>query len=337
LSSKMHALSGFRGVGTYAAELSRALQTISGVEVVEDHPDVIHYPFFDLFFHTLPIIKRKPTVVTIHDVIPLVFPARYPAGVRGLAHLLLQKIALQSVQAVITDSECSKNDIMFHLQIPKEKIHVVYLAAQSNLEHPTDDQLSEVHELFRLPEKYVLYVGDINYNKNLPRLIKAMAAVPNDIHLVMVGRSLKNTDIPEGKAIAEAIKIAGVRDRIHLLTDVPKDPSYYLSGILSLSRCYVQPSLYEGFGLPVLDAMKLGIPVACSKASSLPEVAGGAANYFDPTSTREISEAITQTAQMNASDRERLVKGGFHNVSRFSWTKTAEETAAVYRKVVRKA
>ena len=125
-----------RGIGMYTRFLSEALERQKGIEVyrsgLESQPDkvdVMHYPFFDLFFSTLPLLKTAKTVVTIHDVIPLLFPEQYPVGKRGALALAHQKLALRNVSAIITDSETSKRDITTHLSVPEEKIHVVYLAA----------------------------------------------------------------------------------------------------------------------------------------------------------------------------------------------------------------
>ncbi|HKY73934.1 MAG TPA: glycosyltransferase family 1 protein [Patescibacteria group bacterium] len=338
---QLNALNVFRGSGVYADNLLSALRGVPEVEIL--HPgdrgdaDLVHYPFFDIFFHTLPLIKKLPTVVTIHDVIPLAFPAQYPAGIKGMARFLLQLSSLQSVKAVITDSECSKRDIAKYLGYPIEHIYVAYLAANPLLERPSPGELKEIVEKYKLPKHYILYVGDINYNKNLPRFIHAASKLPKDVQVVMVGKALMNTDIPEGKALHTAISKSGIGERVHLITNVPREPTVDMSAIMSMAACYVQPSLYEGFGLPVLDAMKLGVPVASSNTSSLPEVGGTAAAYFTPNNEEEITSVIHNVLSMPNSERQAVVRRGLAQSRSFSWAKTAEQTAVVYKKVLERS
>ena len=128
-----------RGIGIYTRELSQGLRKVDKINsyILTTRPhqvkqvSLIHYPYFDLFFHTLPIQKRTRTVVTIHDVIPLIFPLWFKPGLRGRFHLFLQKLALKKVDAVITDSHNSKTDIVKYLKVPADKIHVVHLAVSS--------------------------------------------------------------------------------------------------------------------------------------------------------------------------------------------------------------
>lgn len=336
-TGSMHALSTYRGVGMYAKQLITSLQRLPSIALVQNNEEITHYPFFDLFFHTLPLIKKHPTVVTIHDVIPLAFPTQYPAGIKGMARFLLQLSSLQSVKAVITDSACSKRDITKYLGYPSENIHVVYLAANPLLEHPSPHESKEVVEKYHLPKHYVLYIGDINYNKNLPRFIRAVSKLPKETHVVMVGKALMNTDIPEGKAFHRAISESSIGTRIHLLTNVPSEPVIDMSAIISMAACYVQPSLYEGFGLPVLDAMKLGIPVASSNASSLPEVGGDAAAYFTPNNEEEMTSVIHNVLSMPNSEKQAMIRRGLAQSRKFSWAKAAEQTASVYKKVLERS
>ncbi len=164
-----------RGIGMYTKHLIAHLAEIEDTEVFEikqgatpKQVELIHYPFFDLFFPTLPLWKSKPTVVTIHDVTPLVLPHLYPAGVKGKVNLVRQKAALKSVKAILTDSVASRNDIVSFLGAPLEKVFVVPLAAQDGLEGIVSEDLKTISEKYKLPARYVVYVGDINPNKNVP-------------------------------------------------------------------------------------------------------------------------------------------------------------------------
>ena len=142
-----------RGIGTYGRLLLENLEDIDELEVHKSstlskddslNPDIIHYPFFDLFFDTLPLSPFKNKVVTIHDVIPLIYPEQYKPGIKGKIRFKKQKMALKSTAAVITDSHASKEDIINYLSVPEDKIHVVYLAANPNLQAQKDELISRV-------------------------------------------------------------------------------------------------------------------------------------------------------------------------------------------------
>lgn len=335
-----------RGVGTYTRELLQSLRTLitseplqvissqdQGQGKVPASVDLIHYPYFDLFFSTLPKPGSIPVVVTVHDVIPLVFPEHYPAGFRGKWRFRQQKKNLQLAAAVITDSLASKNDIAEHLDISPHKIFVIPLAASPTLQPLTDYFTEKYTEDIKLPEKYVLYIGDINYNKNLPTLLLALTQLPEDIHLCVVSQTFRNTDIPEGKTLAETIAANGLKERVHVL-DIPKDQPEKLAAVITESIAVVQPSLYEGFGLPVLEAMQVGTVIVSSNTSSLPEVAGNAAILVDPTISG-LAAGIEQAMQLRGEEREMVITRGKQWAAEFSWEKTAQKTWEVYQHVLR--
>lgn len=340
--SQMHVLNADRGVGMYTSLLFEHLKKNFPDESIEllhtptsTKADLVHYPYFDLYFHTLPIRKRAKTVVTIHDVIPLIYPKQYRPGIRGSLEFFRQLVSLKAADAVITDSECSKQDIAKHFGFPAEKIHVVYLAGNPQLKAQKKADVEAIKTKYSLPKDYVLYIGDINYNKNLPAFIQACAALPKGVDVVMVGHALKNTAIPEGRALNDAIQNNGMIDRVTLLTDIPKEPASELASILSGAMAYVQPSLYEGFGLSVLDAMQCEVPVVTSRTSSLREVAGDAAIYFHPKSVDEMTEAIKKAIHLSAKEKKDLLAKAAINLKKFSWDKAAIETHAVYTSVIK--
>lgn len=338
--SHLHKASAFRGVGVYTDFLVQHLKQICGLHVHvytggrKQKTDIVHYPYFDLFFHTLPLYKEAKTVVTIHDVIPLIFPQRYKPGLKGMIRFFLQLVSLHTVSAVITDSECSKRDIMKYLGMPKEKIHVVYLAGNPGIQRQTSEVVRRVSLQYNLPQKYVLYVGDINYNKNLPRCIEAFSKLPNEYSFVMVGRSLKNIDIPEGVALHETIQENKVDSRVLLLTEVPKDPASDLAAIFTRASLYIQPSLYEGFGLSVLDALQCGVPVVSSNTSSLPEIGETIVEYCNPYDSEDMARVMINALSKKQSMiyRKTLEKHAEH----FQWEKTAKKTANIYEKVMKR-
>lgn len=338
----------FRGIGFYTERLVEALKKFdkeneyiltSHQSLVTSHQfDLIHYPYFDLFFLTLPIKKHAPVAVTIHDVIPLVFPEHYPKGLKGWCKLQRQKLSLKNVRVVITDSQNSKKDIVKYLGFSKDKIFVVPLA-------PGDEfkQLAISHQLlvktrrkYSLPERFILYVGDVNWNKNIPGLIKAFKTIERlnneAIKLVLVSKALEDKNLPETKTILRLIKELGLNNRIKILGFVPtKD----LVAIYNLAAVYCQPSFYEGFGLPVLEAMACGTPIVCSKTSSLLEVAGDAAIFVDPKDIKSISQGIKHVIE-NEEVKETFRKKSISRANQFSWKKTAEKTIGVYKKILRK-
>lgn len=298
-----------------------------------DSPDVIHYPFFDLFFDTLPWRKSAPTVVTVHDVIPLHFPQYYPVGVKGKLRFLKQKASLKSVAAVITDSHASKADIVKYLQVPEHKIHVVYLAAHPELQKVPEAVFAKTKRRLRLPSTYILYVGDINYNKNLPQLIKAVGLLPNNVHLVCVGKNFTPQPIPEWQWIETQLAASRVEKRVHFLTKVASDDLITMSALYTGAACYVQPSLYEGFGLPVLEAMQCRTPVIAGSNSSLIEVVGEYGTLVEPTAD-PLAESIKTVLAWSMTERTQRTRSAYAWSQTFSWQKTAAQTLKVYQQVV---
>lgn len=334
-----------RGIGYYTKHLLNYLKKEKDIKVEEfvklsEIKDVklVHYPWFDFYFHTLPIIRKYPTVVTIHDVIPLVFSEHYPVGFKGRLNFYLQKLALKSCKLIMTDSQSSKNDIHKYLQIDQKKIMVVPLAADSNFKVLKDQELIKVKRKYHLPDKFILYTGDANWVKNLPFLIESFKKlITNDdfkeVKLVLVGgvflknvedinhpelESLKtlNRKIKEYKLESQVIRSGSIDD-----TD--------LVAFYNLATVYIQPSLYEGFGLPVLQAFNCGTPVVSSDAGSLSEVGGKAAIYFKPTDLSQLISILTEVLH-DKSLRCKLSKLGFEQAKKFSWGKTVFQIKQIY-------
>lgn len=338
--SNAHAI---RGVGAYTRFLSAALEKEPEVELQRSavqeksfKPDIIHYPFFDLFFPTLPLFRKAKTVVTIHDVIPLRYPRFYPVGKRGALAFLKQRLALQSVDAVITDSEASKTDIMRYLRIPAEKIHVVMLAANPELKTPDEKTLARVRRRWHLPEKYLLYVGDINYNKNIPQLIKTLKYLPKNVKLVCLGKNFFPQNIPEWQWIESQIALSNVQNRVIFLTQILGDALEDISAIYHASLAYIQPSLYEGFGLPILEAMRCQTPVICAENSSLPEVANTHALFVPEAKAEDFAKAVEKLLSWSARERSKWLEAAKRWESTFTWKKSAEATLSVYQKLLEK-
>lgn len=335
-----------RGIGYYTKNLVEKLKNKSDIEIQEfsdisevKKADVVHYPFFDLFQRTLSLDKKFPTIVTIHDVIPLVFSDHYSPGIRGSLNNFFQRISLKSVKAIITDSESSKIDIEKILGANPKKVFSVPLAISDKcLVMKNQNKIKEVKEKYQLPDKFNLFIGSVNWNKNILNLTKASLEAGTDIVLIGKDFSTKDGPIsdwnnkidlnhPEMKSYKEFLEKYENNLKVKRLGFIPDDDKNVL---ISLADLLLLPSMYEGFGLPILEAQSCGTPVITSNISSMPEVAGKGALLIDPYNVEEIKEAIMKIKD-DKKLRDDLIKKGFENVKRFSWEKTIEQTLRVYR------
>lgn len=328
----------FRGTGSYTENLIKALdkydsknsyQTFTRGEEPPLDIDLIHYPYFEPYFLTLPFKKPIPTIVTVHDLTPLVFPNHFPRGIKGEVKWQIQKQSLKGAAAVIVDSKNSQKDVSKYTGILEEKIFVVYLASGEEFRKLKTEDLIKIKNKYSLPGKFALYVGDATWNKNLPGLIKAAQKI--NLPLVLIGKKLSESDFDRGnlwnKDLLEVEKLTYNDKRIFKLGFVPQED---LVRIYNLAAVCALPSFYEGFGLPVLEAMSCGCPVVASKCGSLPEVAGEAAFYIDPYDVDDMANGIGEI-YFNFAVQEKFRKLGFLQAQKFSWKKTAEETVKVYK------
>jgi len=333
--------SAFRGVGEYTRNLIEALGKQKNLILVQkdEDSDVVHYPYFDLFFLILPFFKKRPTVVTIHDVTPLIFPEHYPPGMRGNLKFKIQRFSLKSTEAVITDSVSSKKDIVKYLGFPEEKTFVIYLAPRKEFGRlATGNWQLAIREKYKLPDRFVLYVGDVNYNKNILGLVRAFAKTQRfkdskiqRSGMVLVGKAFENRELPEVRVILQLIEELGLVNEVKVLGFVPtKD----LVGIYNCATVYCQPSFYEGFGLPVLEAMACGCPVVAANTASLPEICGDAAVMVNPNDIGSIADGLKKLIR-DENLRRDLTEKGLEQAQKFSWEKAAGETVKVYERILR--
>lgn len=325
-----------RGVGRYTKNLVDALQKYESrhsyslftrKQKVSDNVDLVHYPYFDPFFLTLPLVKTKPTVVTVHDLIPLVFPDKFPAGIRGRMKWQIQKQSLRGAKRILTDSNSSRNDIAAIVGIKKEMIDTVYLAPDSVYHVSTNTR--------SLPKKYILYVGDVNWNKNIPGLLRAFARLKTvfkqrQSSLVLVGGAFMNESLPETKEINRLIDAPGIEQSVSRVGHVLNEE---LIKLYSGATALIQPSFYEGFGLPVLEAMACGCPVICTHVSSLKEIAGPAIRV-QPDAIESIADGMKYALSLSYDARKKLIKEGSRWVGQFTWEKVAKETVASYERAL---
>lgn len=329
-----------RGTGFYIRNLENSLQKFDKnnsyfsctSNSIPRGVDIIHYPYFEPFFLTLPLFEKRKIVVTVHDLIPLVFPKNFPKGLKGKLRWEIQKILLKKTNAVITDSRNSKNDIIKYTGLKGEKIHSIYLAAGDQFGKMSSEKVKQTINKFNLPERFILYVGDVTWNKNLPTLIEAVNL--SNLPLVMVGKALVDENFdrknPWNKDLARVIDLAKNNDRIKRIGFVSDSD---LVSLYNAATVFAMPSIYEGFGLPILEAMSSGSPVVTSRGGSIPEIAGDAAFYVNPNDPNNMAEGLKKVFQ-NEKIRSELRKKGFDQVKKFSWEKTARQTIEVYKSIL---
>ena len=329
-----------RGTGFYIRNLKESLTKyypkddfifFQRGQKIPENVQLVHYPYFEPFFITLPFLNNNKTIVTVHDFTPLVFPDKLPKGVKGSIKWKIQKQLLKGVDAIITDSYSSKKDIIELAGVTEKKIHVVYLAASEKFKPNNSDSLIKTKKKYNLPEKFLLYVGDVTWNKNLPNLIEAVQKT--DYNLVIAGDAFKNEDFdhsnPWNKDLAKAQELAKSNKKIKALGFVSDEE---LADLYNLATVFIMPSFYEGFGLPVLEAMQSGCPVVTSDKGSLKEVCGDAVLYVDPQSVESIKNGI-EKIMGDSTLREKLSKKGLEQAAKFNWKKTADQTVKVYEKI----
>ncbi len=328
-----------RGIGAHNSNLFGAFHKLKNkkIEIPEvgmndslSKYDVVHFTVFRPFFISLPFNKPKNTkfVLTIHDLTALVYPNHYPPGIKGKIKFLINKYLIKkNVDRIITISETSKKDICRFLNVNPEIVDVVYLAPKKEIKKlKTGDWKDKITKRYSLPDKFVLFDHGVNYNKNIPTLIKACRAAK--IPLAVVGKEIENI----GKLDlnhAELVHLKDVNFSDVLKLGYVSDED--LNKIFNLAYIYVQPSYYEGFGMPPLEAMAVGCPVIASKTQALVEVCGDACLYFDPLSVEDLVEKI-KILITSSKTRNEYIKKGSEQVKKYSWEKAAQETLDVYAK-----
>jgi len=266
--------------------------------------DVLHIPHLNI-----PIFYREKLIVTIHDLTHLRYPQFLPSKFHYHYFKFMLGTATKKASKILTDSHNTKKDIMEFFNVEPTKIKVIYLGVGKEFVIKEKEQIFYLYEKYNIPQgkKIILYVGNLLPHKNLSGLLKAIHLIKEDYVLILAGKSFKNRY--EQKQEKASIVYAG---------EVSQDELVDLYNLADLS---VLPSLYEGFGLPVLESFACGTPVACSNTSSLPEVGGNHAFYFDPKNENDIADAINKAFEWKDSPlalREYALQ--------FSWKKTGRET-----------
>ena len=267
-------------------------------------------------------------VVTVCDAFPYVTP-KTSTALENLVFRLWLPIALRKADAVITISECSRNDIAQYLPVPKEKIFVTPISSSPAYRPLPVEAVQPVLEKLTIPRPYILYVGSLEPRKNLLRLLQACARLREkhqDWHLVIVGARNFWKNVP----VVETVEELALKPWVHFTGFVEEED---LPALYNGADLFVFPSLYEGFGLPPLEAMACGTPVVTSNSSSLPEVVGDAAIMVDPYDVDAIADAMARVLDDPALADD-LRQRGLARAGQFSWERMAQETIKVYQHVL---
>ncbi len=285
-----------------------------------DRPDLVHVQY------NAPLACPAPVVVTVHDVSFLRHPEYFPAG-RALQLRLTVRRTVRMAARVLSPSEFSRRAVMRAYGLDEQRVVVIPNAVASDF-HPVDRELAaaEIASRFGIPSPFILMVGDLQPRKNQEGLIHAFAELLREYpqlphHLVLVGK-----DCWDSSRIRRAAAKSSAAERIHFTGFVSDEALVWFYGACEV---FAFPSFYEGFGLPILEAMACGRAVACSNTTAIPEVADAAAILFNPNSTAEIVRALRDLL-LDAELRRRIERLGLQRAAAFTWRNTARRTLDVY-------
>jgi len=273
-------------------------------------------------------LTNIPGLFTMHDVSPLTHPEFYPKRVRQRL-LPMIKHGLNKAESVICISEDCRQTTAEHFNVPLEKMTVVHHGVNPNIKPvPIDTAQSLVSEHYGVGHDYILYLGKLEARKNIVRILEAFSEFRQqhkcNTKLVLAGRRF--WDLHGIDATISRLRLEG-----HVI-ETGYVPEEHLSALYSAAKTFVFPTLWEGFGFPILEAFTCGTPVITSNLSCLPEIAGGAAYLVDPLSVSDIAEAMS-TVCHDKELREQMIESGVNRAKTFTWAKTAERTIGAYQKV----
>jgi glycosyltransferase involved in cell wall biosynthesis len=315
----------FRAVPELARQYSIKEQLRIPLDLRREGIDLFHAPHY-----VLPALIPCKAVVTIHDCIHIRFPQYLPNRL-GYAYARASMwIATHRSNRVLTVSEASKRDILKYFHVPERKIDVIYNGIDERFgEIPSPDEVLRVRERYQLNDPFVLYAGNIKPHKNLERLIEAFHLLRRNGHdtvkLLIIG-----DEISKYATLRRAVHRYKLHKHVRFFGFVPDKT---LAVLYRLAGVFVFPSLYEGFGLPPLEAMASGTPVITSNVSSLPEVVGDAALLIDPYEPAAIAQAM-QRVLTEPSLREDLRRRGLRRVKEFSWDRSVRRVHEIYQEVL---
>ena len=316
----------FRPIAESAPNYSIAEQVAIPLALRRERVTLFHAPHY-----VLPPLVRCRSVVTIHDCIHLMFPQYLPSRLAlAYARTSIGSAARRATR-VLTVSESSKRDILRFVDVPPDKIDVIYNAYDERFAvEPREEDVVRVRERYQLHDEFVLYAGNVKPHKNLERLIQAFDLVRrrglDHLKLVLIG-----DEISKYAALRRAVHQHQLHKYVRFLGYLPEET---LAVMYRLAGVFVFPSLYEGFGLPPLEAMASGTPVVTSNLSSLPEVAGDAALLVDPYDPTAIADGI-ELVLTDADLRRDLRRRGLARARQFSWEQSVRRVREIYCEVGR--
>ena len=293
--------------------------------------DVVHIPH--LFW--IPRGLSCPYVLTVHDLLEHMYGSRNASSLRRSVHFYLTRRVLRRAARVIAVSQFTKNEIEKLLAIPDARIEVVYNAIDERFlhGHATEADRELIAQRYLVNYPFILYAGAIRPHKNVVRIIEAFSALKSelqkeqrylDLKLIIIG-----DDLSSHPRLRRTVVRSAVQNDVRFLGFVPIE---VLRIFYDVAKIFVFPSLYEGFGLPPLEAMAHGTPVVTSNTSSLPEVVGNAALLVNPENVFEIRRGL-QRALLDSALREQMKQRGYEQAQRFSWTSSVSRILEIYREV----
>ena len=314
----------FRPVPDRSANYSLAEQLTVPFDLARVRADLFHAPHY-----VLPALTPCRSIVTIHDCIHLMFPQYLPGRLAHAYARIAFWLAANRSARILTVSEASKRDILRFFAIPSEKVDVIYNAIDDRFSQPPDaEQMERVRERYQLHDRFLLYSGNVKPHKNLERLIDAFHRLRldgfGDIKLLITG-----SEISRYATLRRAVHRYNLHQHVRFLGFLRADT---LAILYRLADAFVFPSLYEGFGLPPLEAMASGTPVLTSNVSSLPEVVDTAALLIDPYDPESIADGLRQILS-DEGLRARLISRGRARASTFSWEESVQRVLTIYRRV----
>ena len=276
----------------------------------------------------LPIGIRKSgirSVVTIHDLIFLRHPEFYN-WVDTKIYAWKFRQTLREADHVIAISECTKRDILYYGDIDEQKISIVYqsFAPRFSVE-VSEEQRTQVRSAYQLPQRYILNVGSIEARKNILQAVQALLLLPDDVALVMVGRHTPYTD-----QVLQYVREHHLEERVRVLHGVPDE---HLPMLYALAESFVYPSVYEGFGIPIIEAISCGLPVVACSGSCLEEAGGPDSLYVQPGDVEAMADAVRQTL-VGAEGRELRIENSKKYIRRFSGCNVASQVADIYQRLL---
>ena len=279
--------------------------------------------------YVLPPLTPCRAIVTIHDCIHLRFPQYLPNRVASAYAWSQFWTATRRARRVLTVSQASKDDIIYYSNIPESKVTVIPNAIDERFHMPrTEEEMVRVRERYQLPERFIMYAGNVKPHKNLERLIDAFVALRrggvDDVGLLLTG-----TEASRYATLRRAVHRHNLRRHVRFLGYQTTDT---LAVLYRLAEVFVFPSLYEGFGLPPLEAIASGTPVVASNVSSIPEVLGDAAILVDPYDSEAIADGIRRVLE-DARLRADLCRRGLERAGHFSWEQSVRRVRRIYGEV----